>query len=394
MPLILSMGSAMNIAAEEEGVKEAPASGRRMNGDVLTRDLQKGMMPRLVIPCSIGAMETLESLFVLFGQVAERHMAVDAGWFERARDLTVVVGVSAGVMAALCQSVSYLFSRRYMVREGHGSWELFSLSHTLTGVMALLLLPVLWPENAPPFGTYVRPLLCACGCYLLAQVGLFAALRWTDPSRVSPLLGLKILMLACFTAAACHSAFLRDLLALDPVSPLQWAAVFATAFAALLLNESGGRIPAAGIVCVLFTCLGYCLSDLSIFVLVQRLGPVGTFRAAMLGCCMVYVLLGLGALLALPKRPFPPWEKWRLALPVAVSWLLAMGFLYLSFKLIGVLFGNVVQSTRGLISIVLGMLVVKRMWLHLEARVERGALWRRVVAALLMTAAIAAFLIG
>jgi len=305
-----------------------------------------------------------------------------------------IAGMLAGLACAFSQSLCYLFSRDYVTRSGHTSGELFALSHVWMGVLAAAAWPFLRSPDCPAFATYVWPLLSAGAWYLAGQVGLFTALRWTDASRVSPLLGLKILMLAGIAAAGLHSAALTRLVLLRPVNAPQWVAVAASVLAALILNQAGGRIPVLGAVCILFTCVAYSFSDLSIGVLVERLRSLGELHGALYGCCVTYISTGLvGALLVLRRRP-PALDKWRRAFPVALSWLAAMSFLYISFKLVGVLFGNIMQSTRGLISIGLAVLMVRWNLLHLETRVERGVFWRRAAAAILMAAAIVAFMLG
>ena len=70
-----------------------------------------------------------------------------------------------------------------------------------------------------------------------------------------------------------------------------------------------------------------------------------------------------------------------------------MAGLYICFGLIGVVFGNIVQSTRGLFSIVIGASLAHAGWHGLETQVDRRTLTRRLLAAALMTAAIALYVI-
>ena len=92
-----------------------------------------------------------------------------------------------------------------------------------------------------------------------------------------------------------------------------------------------------------------------------------------------------------------PWSgakqhgDWRYALPWAVAWLAAMLFLFGCFDRIGVIFGNILQATRGIMSIVLGVAVAALGHLRLEQKVSRGVLVRRIVAAALMFTAIALY---
>jgi len=75
-----------------------------------------------------------------------------------------------------------------------------------------------------------------------------------------------------------------------------------------------------------------------------------------------------------------------------VSWLGAMLLLFGCFQVLNdVVWGNILQSTRGLISMVLGAAVAGAGMVHLEKKVARGIFWRRMAAALLMSAAIALY---
>jgi hypothetical protein len=80
--------------------------------------------------------------------------------------------------------------------------------------------------------------------------------------------------------------------------------------------------------------------------------------------------------------------NWTCALPFAGVWLLSMVFLFACFGMIGAVYGNILQSTRGIISIVFGA-ALARCGLHdLEQHVSRWTLLRRVAAACLICVAI------
>ncbi len=291
------------------------------------------------------------------------------------------VGLAYGFVAAFFQSLSYLGSCWYLRRSGGTSLQLLGMSHLWMGLAAVALFPLLARAGLPPLRIYFLPALGAIGFYMIGQAGFFVALKRTDSSRLAPLLGLKVFILAVISVAALGKV----------LNGWQWAAVALSVVAAFVLNESGGRLPVPAMLAVGVAVVGYSLSDLSIKSLVTALEPAGS-RAALVGVCVTYMMgAGAGIPLAAGKRALEP-RLWLMALPYAAAWFVSMLFLYIAFARIGVVFGNIVQSTRGLMSIGLGVWVVRLGLLDLETRVPRRVVARRLAGAALMTAAIALYL--
>jgi drug/metabolite transporter (DMT)-like permease len=295
----------------------------------------------------------------------------------------MLLGVLLGLGAATAQSLSYLASRWYTAGRGGGMMRLLVLGHALQGAVSLPLTWALWPDELPELTQFLPELVGTAGFYMAGQFGLFVALRYTDASRVSPLLGLKVAILAGVTVA-----FLGDAL-----SAGQWIAVFVSVAAAFVLNYTGGAIPWPATLALLLTCVGYSLSDLCIRLLIDELEPVPALHAAVWGAAATYVLCGLTTLALLPwygsRRP----RDWVAAAPYAGAWLTAMMFLYTCFGLVGVVFGNILQATRGIISVVLGAGVARLGHVHIERHVPRAIFWRRFAAAAMMFAAIILFVL-
>lgn len=291
------------------------------------------------------------------------------------------LGIGCGFGAALFQSVAYGASRWYLKRTPGNALTLLVTSHVWMGFFALLLVPVLGPVSLPPLRDYAWPAVGAMGFYLVAQAALFQAIRRTDASRIAPLLGVKVFVLALISALALR----------HPVSGLQWMAVAASAVAVLVLNESGGRPPGVALAGVAVAVLGYSLSDLSIKALVTVLAPTGP-RAALVGACLTYLL---GAAVCLPLlagvRVSSP-RLWMAAAPYAAAWFISMLMLYIAFERIGVVFGNIIQSTRGLMAILLGVAMARMGMVDLETHLPRALVVRRLAGAALMTAAIVLYL--
>jgi len=303
------------------------------------------------------------------------------------------LGVAAGFVAAFFSAVSYLVSRHHGNRAGGGSLRLLVLGHVVMGVACLPLVwwlePAAWPDQA----SWLGPLAGCVAGYLVGQAGVFAALKHVAASRLAPLLGLKLVMLA-------------GIVSLGPgpgLDPRQWLAVGLTVVAAGLLQR-GGPVPGGALGIVLAACLGFACSDLFILRLIDALGqavdasgrPLARLHAGGLAMAVTYVVCGgLGAA-ALAVRP-----AWRprnrrdgvAAGQYAAAWLLSVVGLYSCFGLVGVVLGSVLQATRGVMAVVLGAGLARAGWHDLEERVDRGTLLRRVVAALLMAAAIGLYVV-
>jgi hypothetical protein len=108
-----------------------------------------------------------------------------------------------------------------------------------------------------------------------------------------------------------------------------------------------------------------------------------------MGC--TYVACGLVAAVALVLVPrLQPRDRRDgiAAMQYAAAWLGGMVALYACFGLVGAVFGNVLQATRGVMAISIGALLARAGWHDLEERVDRATFLRRLAAAGLMVVAI------
>ena len=305
---------------------------------------------------------------------------------------SLAAGVAAGLASALLSAVSFLVSRHHGGRGDGAALRLLVLAHGLMGAVCLPLAWLLVPARAAPVSGWGPPLAGSACTYIAGQSLVFAALRRTDASRIAPLLGLKIAMLAAVSA----------LVPLAPLDTRQWVAVALSILAAALLQR-GGAIPRAALGIVLAACVTFATSDLCIVRLIDEVQrsaladgrPLGRLHAGILAMALTYVVCGTTAALVLAAGAGRPRERrdWIGAAQYAAAWLVGMGALYVCFGLVGVVFGNILQSTRGVMSIVIGAALAHAGWHDLETRVDGRTLARRVVAAVLMTAAIALYVV-
>ncbi len=295
----------------------------------------------------------------------------------------VITGILLGLGAALCQSLSYVFSGLFVRTFRRSPHVLLVLAHLAMGVVSAVALPLVLPEVLPPLADFAGPLLGGVAFYLVGQTGLLMALRHTDASRVSPLLGLKLPILAGISVLFLGAHY----------APVQWLALGACLLAALILNGSGRRIAPSSLGWILLACFSYCLSDLNIRGLVGRLQETGLplGRAAVVGGFLSYTLCGVIAMALLPTVPWRERRLWLYAAPFAAAWLGAMLLLFACLGAVGVVFGNIIQSTRGLMSILIGLLISAAGLVHLECRASPRVWLRRLAAAVLMVLSIILF---
>jgi drug/metabolite transporter (DMT)-like permease len=313
-------------------------------------------------------------------------------------DGTTWLGITAGLVSGACMSFSYLFSRHHALSQPAAERPTAAIglllrAHGVMGAVAAAGVLLLQPLALPPFAGFIGPLVAAAGFYLLGNILLFGLLRTLEASRLTPFLGLKVFILALIVAMVLR----------EPLSATQWLAVALSVAATVLLQGTAGGLPRAALGQVLVVCLCFALSDLFIVRLIDALcatnaGPSSRLIAAVVGMLLTYVVCGLvcGPLvLAGWCRPAPgrARQAWRTAAAYAATWLLAMATLYACFALVGAVFGNVVQSTRGIMSVVIGATLAHLGWHELEQPVDRATLVRRIGAASLMTAAIAVYVL-
>lgn len=294
----------------------------------------------------------------------------------------MIIGIVLGFLAATSQSLSYLCSRIYLDRRGD-PLSLFVLSHLLIGIFSIVGLPFLWPSDIPELRVYIWPLACCTLFYLAGQFCLFSALKNAEASMISPMLGLKVLFLALLSSLILGSRF----------SPLQWLSIGLCLCAAFTLNKIGGGISWKSILWTIGACLGYSFSDLNIKKLVDCFPDLDIFHRSLFTASMSYALCGLICVVICVVRRVSVKNIGK-ALPFSIFWFAGIIFLFSCFALIGPVFGNIVQSSRGIISVILGAIAAYAGLVNIESKTSRSVLFQRIAAAFFMTAAIALFYLG
>ncbi|MFP4521404.1 MAG: EamA family transporter [Fibrobacterota bacterium] len=293
-------------------------------------------------------------------------------------------GILYGFGAAFSQSSSYFFSKSFLEKFRGNSLLLLIYGHLAMGLIAVIIFPFLIPFDFPEISEFLPEMLLATLFYLGGQITLFSSLRYSDASRVSPLLGMKIFVLA-----------LIKLLFFDSqINGLQWGAVALSVSAAFLLSLTGGRMDRRSVYWIAGACVSYSLSDINIRIFVDNFSEAGIFKSSLIGVCLIYTLCGAVSLIALSFLKTRPSGAFRKAFPFGAAWLTGMIFLFACFASIGVVFGNIIQSTRGVISILAGATLSKLGYESIEKKTPAGIVFKRSMAALLMWAAIILYYIG
>lgn len=287
-------------------------------------------------------------------------------------------GVLFGLLAAFCQSLAYLATRHFVAVRDGGSRLLLVLSHILMGVVSLAVLPWVWPDGLPSWRLYAEPLLSVSVFYLLGQMALLVALRHAEPSRISPMLAFKLVILAIMTVVLTGAV----------ISPLQWLAIALCLVGVVTLNYTGGANHPRAAIAVASACLLYSFSDWNIVRLVNVASPNPDWRTFTWATLLCYVLCGLIASIFLPWYGSRKTKDWIDACPFAGAWLAAMLFLFACLGIEGVVYGNILQSTRGIISVLLGVILAAVGMLHIERAAGHGVYSRRMIAAILMLGAV------
>lgn len=299
--------------------------------------------------------------------------------------LIFLPGILLGLAAACNFSLSFLGSRIFYEKTAQSPFQLLVLSFMQMGIFSVLLLPLVWPDSPLSWNISV-PLSGVIFFGMSGQLAFFGALKYTQSSQVTPLLALKILILAFGSVLFLHKN----------LSLFQWLSVVLCFTATLLLNFSGGHLPLKSLLYVLITCCAYALADISATLLIRRLQALGVAHPALLAVCLMYGGSGIvGAFLSLKAghnlRLIGPWKS---ALYFSSPYFLADICLFTTFKLVGPVFGNILLSTRGIISILLAKIVARKNMHYLEQPTTTAVTIRRLLAAGLFTLAIALYVLS
>ena len=302
----------------------------------------------------------------------------------------MVHGIVFGLTAALLMSLSYIFSKRFMLI--HGSPFLLTLYAVLAqGVAGLILLAFVYPRFNWNFD--LKTALIAAGAVagnIFGNFSFFRTLKEVEASRLSSLLGLKIATLALICM----------LILQQPVNWLQWVAVLMATIAAVGMNFTGGKITLKAAFWLFLTLLGYSLGDLAGTALLDAfllMGKEGTSRLiasfASVSTTAFFTAIVMAPLLLMKRIP-KNLKMLKDASYYGLIWFTSLLFLFDCFSSVGVVYGSILQAARGVLSVIIGAILLKMGLKDYEPRVGLSAWIRRLIMALLMAGAMAVYAIA
>lgn len=308
---------------------------------------------------------------------------------------TLLFGILAGLAAAFFSSVSYLVSRHHGTREKQASRRMLIFAHVIMGTFSASAALAIYSLEIFSPGMWTWDIWLPCfistATYFFGTSAVFNVLRKTDASQLSPLLGLKIIALALIVSLVFGQT----------LSVPQWFAVTLCAVAAILLQQGGSGLPFQSLMLLSCGCICFAIADLGIVEMIdamQNVMHLSRFSVGCLALLVTYVFIGLlvmpFAMLEYVRDQQPTLRDWRAAVEYSTAWLLAMFSLYACIGSVGVILSTILQSTRGIVSVILGVVLSGQGWHQLESNIEQTVFLRRFLAALCMTTAIGLYVIG
>jgi drug/metabolite transporter (DMT)-like permease len=287
------------------------------------------------------------------------------------------VGVFFGLMAGCLAALSYLFSRQFQSLQDRSARQLLALSSAWMALFATLMLP--WVYRLPEGGwiSTLMILLGVVGGYGSGMFLLFGLLRQTSSSSITPIMGLKILILTIF--ALCRG---------EQFSVFQYLAIVMVLGASALLKDAREGLSWKQVLWAFAACCCYAVSDSFIRVLITQIDARGGLRAAFTGFVYTYIVAGSFALLGFSHLKKARWSDWRAASGYASCWFGGMCFFYCAMASVGIVYTIILQATRSLWAVLFGVILVQWGYHALERDIRSSMRWRQFLAGLLTLGAI------
>ena len=300
-----------------------------------------------------------------------------------------LLGIAAGLLSAILQSCGYVASALFLKRHDGNARDMLAYTQFVQALVSLPLFFALVPTEALSDAKIWSSNFYWLAIFTITQFSMFYAQKTVEPSKIATWLGLKIAVLALLTTFWPLNG--------ETVCLWQWLAIAITIGAVFILNFSGGMNPGRkGALSLAAFILIASLCDRQQVVIMTEFQAHGAtmLTSALLTLSLGYWTFGLAALgyivvkLFRGERLKAASVKLRDSSPFAFFWYSAMISIYFCYGELGPVFGNVVQSTRAVISVGIAFLACRLLKIGAEQNVS-AALWlRRLLAAALMTGGI------
>ena len=306
-----------------------------------------------------------------------------------------LTGIFAGLLSAVLQSCSYVASAAFLKRHEGNAKDMLFYTQFVQALVSLPLFFALVPSEALADGRIWLSNAFWLAIFTVTQFSMFAAQRTVEPSKIATWLGLKIAVLAVLTTIWPLNG--------ETVAAGQWFAIAITIGATFVLNASGGMRPGwrGGFHLATFILIASLCDRQQVVIMTEfQAHGASLLTSALLTLSLGYWTFGIAALGYILVRVFRG-EKTSVAVvklrdssPFAFFWFTAMISIYCCYGELGPVFGNVVQSTRAVIAVLVSLLACRLFRLGVEQPVSRAKWALRFVAAALMTTGIVLYSLG
>ena len=262
------------------------------------------------------------------------------------------LGLALGFFGACSQAANYAFTKD-CVEKYHlqGIRQLIAV-HIL--MFAMVIIPFFVFEYWRFFSLQtVIYCLCIIIPYLLAQYLMIRALTIADSSIISPLLTIKVPILALISVLCFEQTF----------SHLQLLCVTVIICLGFYFSSLSGQIKLGPLCLIALACTCFSTSDIAMTLFMKTL-PAARFHQISAGIAYEYFAC---AVFALPLMFYKPlnihtkevWQtKW-----IGLAWMLSMIGIVGCFNLAGVVEGNIIQTLRSVIGVIIAYLFY-RQYIH------------------------------
>jgi hypothetical protein len=263
------------------------------------------------------------------------------------------LGLLLGLFGAACQAANYSFTNECQEKAGLRGIRLLLSSHVF--MCAVVAVPFLLFGHFRYFdGGVALRLACIVVPYFFGQYFTNAAIAASDSSVVSPLLTVKIPILAVISVVLLGESF----------SATQVAAAILIVLIGIRFSFISGRIGPKPMALTALGAFSYCLSDLSMAWLMRYFGSVGVesrFQQVFMGITFEYVACGVALAAIAPAAHVKlslrsAAATWKMG----TAWLLSMVGIVGCFNLDGVVAGNIVQSLRAVIGVLIAYIFYRK----------------------------------